>query len=81
MIMQQWNASAKTRHSYTLVYQFLTDLGLEMLRDIQFGLPAILNNSLASYRTLATIITRACIDVRKWAWQPKNLRVRVVHLS
>jgi len=26
MIMQQWNASATTRHSYTLTYQFLTDL-------------------------------------------------------
>ena len=26
MITQQWNASATTRHSYTLTYQFLTDL-------------------------------------------------------
>ena len=30
-----------------------------MLRDIQFGLPAILNDSLASYRSVATIITCA----------------------
>ena len=28
-------------------------LGLELLRDIQFGLPAILNNSLASYQSVA----------------------------
>jgi len=26
MIMQQWHASTTTRHSYTLTYQFLTDL-------------------------------------------------------
>jgi len=26
MIMQQWNASATARHSYTLTCQFLTDL-------------------------------------------------------
>ena len=26
MIMQQWNAATTTRHSYTLTYQFLTDL-------------------------------------------------------
>jgi len=30
-----------------------------MLQDIQFGLPAILNYSLASYRSVATIITCA----------------------
>jgi len=46
-----------------------------MLRDIQFGLPAILNNSLASYRSVATMNTRACIDVRKWAWQPTKSSV------
>ena len=42
MTIQQWHA-ATTRHSYALTYQFLTDLqtfGLELLRDIQFGLPA-----------------------------------------
>jgi len=48
-----------------------------MLRDIQFGLPAILNNSLASYRSVVTIITCA-LTCRKWAWQPKNLWVRFV---
>ena len=42
-------------------------LGLEMLRDIQFGLPVILNNSLASYRSVATITTCA-LTCRKWAW-------------
>ena len=26
MIMQQWHAATTTRHSYTLTYQFLTDL-------------------------------------------------------
>jgi len=26
MVMQQWHAATTTRHSYTLVYQFLTDL-------------------------------------------------------
>ena len=26
MIMQQWYAATKTRHSYTLTHQFLTDL-------------------------------------------------------
>ena len=26
MIIQQWNAATTTRHSYTLTYQFLTDL-------------------------------------------------------
>ena len=35
MIMQQWHAATTTRHSYTLTYQFLTDLqtfvvGLEL---------------------------------------------------
>ena len=39
-------------------------------RDIQFGLPAILNNSLASYHSVATIIICA-LTCRKWAWQPK----------
>ena len=35
-------------------------LGLELLRDIQFGLPAILNNSLASYQSvLNTSILRS----------------------
>ena len=39
MVIQQWNAATTTRHSYTLTYQFLTDLQtfLELLRDIQFG--------------------------------------------
>ena len=43
MIIQQWSAVTTTRHSYTLTYQLLTDLhadvslGLELLRDIQFG--------------------------------------------
>ena len=48
-------------------------LGLELLRDVQFGLSAILNNSLAT-----TIITRAiyAFTCRKWAWQPKHFRVR-----
>ena len=35
-------------------------LGLELLRDIQFGLPATFNNSLASYQSVATIITWLC---------------------
>jgi len=26
MAMQQWHAATTTRHSYTLAYQFLTDL-------------------------------------------------------
>ena len=26
MIMQEWHAATTTRHSYTLTYQFLTDL-------------------------------------------------------
>ena len=52
-------AATTNRHSYTLKYQFFTDLqmlGLELLRDIQFGLPAILNNSLASYQSVAMYI-------------------------
>ena len=63
MIMQQWHAATTTRHSYTLTYQFLIAwspdvwLDLELLWDIQFGLPAILNNSLASYQSVVTIIT------------------------
>ena len=58
MIMQQWHAATTTRHS-PLTYQFLTDisLGLELLRDTQLVLPAILNNALAIYRSVATIIT------------------------
>ena len=38
MIMQQWHAATTTRHSYTLTYQFLTDLQtfVELLRDIRF---------------------------------------------
>ena len=41
MIIQQWHAATTTRHSYTVPY-WSPDvwLGLEMLRDIQFGLPA-----------------------------------------
>ena len=31
-------------------------LGLELLRDIQFGLPAILNNSLASYQSVVMYV-------------------------
>jgi len=40
-------STTTTRHS-SLTYQFLTDdwLGLELLRDTQLGLPAILSNSL-----------------------------------
>jgi len=56
-------------------------LGLELLRDIQLGLPVILNNSLASYQSVATIITcvtNALID-RKWAWQSNNFQVLFVH--
>ena len=56
MIMQQWPAATTTRHSYMLTYQFLL-LGLYLLRDIQFGPPAISNSSLASYQSVATIIT------------------------
>jgi len=26
MVMQQWRAATTTRHSYTLTYQFFTDL-------------------------------------------------------
>ena len=48
-------------------------LGLELLWDIQLGLPAILNNSLASYQPVTTIITCVTIALiyRKWAWQFK----------
>ena len=52
MIMQQWHASATTRHSYTLTYQFFADLQTYIV--IQFGLPAILNNSLALEVGVAT---------------------------
>ena len=47
-------------------------LGLELLRGIQLGLPAILNNSLATFRSVATIITCVAnaLTYRKWAWQP-----------
>jgi len=45
MIMQQWHATTTTRHSYTHI-SFLVSpdvwLGLELLPDIQFGLPTIL---------------------------------------
>ena len=46
MIMRQWHATT-TRHSYTLMYQFFTDLRtfLELLRDIQFGLPLRSDNN------------------------------------
>jgi len=56
-------------------------LSPELLRDIQFGLQAILNNSLASYQSVVTIIT--CVmnafTWPKWAWQPNNFRVHFVH--
>ena len=44
MIMQQWHAATTTRHSSLKTF----DLGLELLRDTQLGLPAILNNALGS---------------------------------
>ena len=37
MVMQQWHATTTTRHSYTSPDVWL---GLGLLRDIQFGLPA-----------------------------------------
>ena len=54
-------------------------LGLELLRGIQFRLPAILNNSLASYQSVATIITCVMNAARhwKWVWPPKNFRAPV----
>ena len=55
--MQQWHAATTTRLSYTLTYQFLTDLQT-LLRDIQLELPAILNNSLASYQSVAMYVGR-----------------------
>jgi len=55
-------------------------LGLELLRGIQLGLPAILNNLLATYQSVATIIMLVmnALTYRKWAWLPKNFRVRSV---
>jgi len=48
MVMQQWHAATTTRHSYTLTYWLglLISRRLTRPRDIQFELPAILNNSL-----------------------------------
>ena len=55
-------------------------LGLELLWDIQFGLTSILNNSLASYQSVATRITcHECINVtRSGCGNPKNFRVYFV---
>jgi len=46
-----------------------------LLRGIQLGLPATLNNSLATYRSVATIITCVAnaLTYRKWAWQPQKI--------
>ena len=67
MIMQQWQAATTTRHSYTHVsVPFRSPdicLGLELLRDIQFRLTAILNNSLASYDN--NYVCHECIYVLK----------------
>ena len=63
MIMQQWHAATTTRHSYTLTYQFLTDLQtFELLRDIQFGLPAILIGASAASPTLV-VKTENCLYI------------------
>ena len=50
-------------------------LGLELLPDIQFGLPAIL---LARTMTIITCVINAFTS-RKWAWQPKNFRTHFAH--
>jgi len=65
MVMQQWHALSNNDqaqlHTHVSVPYWSPDvwLGLELLRDIQFELPAILDNSLtllASYQS-ATIVT------------------------
>jgi len=53
-------------------------LGLELLRDIQFGLPAILNNSLASYQSVATIITSLTCVVNVLTWQEVGVAVQKI---
>ena len=61
MIIQQWHAATTTRQLHTRV-----SIGLELLRDIQFGFPAILNNSLASYLPVSSdnnYVRHECINV------------------
>jgi len=43
-----------------------------LLQGIQLRLPAILNNSLDTYQSVATIITSVMnvLTYQKWAWQP-----------
>jgi len=48
MQQQQPGALTRSRISSLLISRLLT-IGLDLLRNIQFGLPAILNCSLASY--------------------------------
>ena len=63
MIMQESMACSNNNqaqlHTHVSIPYWSPDiwLGLELLQGIQFGLPAILNNSLASYQSVATIIT------------------------
>ena len=71
MIMQQWHAATTTRHSYTHTHTSVPYwcpdiwLGLELLRDLQFGLsPNWISRSNSNHK---------CIHVtRIGAWQPKN---------
>jgi len=50
-----------------------------LLRGIQLGLPAILNNSLATYQSVATIITcYECVNVPEVGVATKNFRMRFV---
>ena len=50
-------------HAHVSVTYWSPDiwLGLDLLPDVQLGLPAILNCSLASYQSIATIITCMCV--------------------
>ena len=53
MIVQQWHAVTTQLHTHVSARYWSLDvwLGLDLLWDIQFRLPAILNNSLASYQS------------------------------
>ena len=72
-------------HTHVLVPYWSPDvwLGLELLRDIQFGLPAILNNSLASYQRSVPVsdnnyVCHECINVTISGRSDPKITVRFV---
>ena len=71
MIIQQWHAATTTRHSYTVTYQFLTDLQTFVWAQSCFEIFSSDFEQLTSQ--LRQYFRVSCMHLRNrnWAWQPK----------